>query len=525
MPLLTVELAGTCRSFSFEAGRSVKDILDGTDVRVRSGCPGLGTCGLCRIRVVEGEHGVPTLHEQILLTADERGLGTRLGCQVFPPGDLRIEVLALAQRSPWRSLLDEPRLNLGPEDLAEFPAGALGVAVDLGTTHISLALYDLAGGRLLAGRHGQNPQADLGADVISRLQAAKGDPDQAHAMSQLVLQAVAEGLFDIASREGIDLKRVSRIALVGNTPMLALLAERNYEQLLHPSQWDLSLDCRPADPGAWAAPLRIDPAARIEVLPPLAGFVGSDLLAGVAITRLTRDGVGALFIDFGTNSEIALWDGGTLRVTSAAGGPAFESGISCGMPAEPGAVHQVGPDFQVSVLVGQEPQGLCGSGLVDLVANLLRTGLLNARGQFSPAVSPEGFPMVLGKGGLILTRRDVDLLQRAKAGVGAGVRVLMNQAGMAGRDLGRVCVGGIFGRFLDVANAQAIGLLPVTPADRVELCGNTALAGCAEALLSPAARDRLDAIRDRAKLINMANCPEFDDCFLENLFLRPLGGT
>jgi uncharacterized 2Fe-2S/4Fe-4S cluster protein (DUF4445 family) len=396
------------------------------------------------------------------------------------------------------------------------------VEVDLGTTHLSLAVYELSSGSLLAGRHGPNPQAAHGADVISRLQAAEGVPGQAQALSQMVLRAVAEGLFDIASREGLELQRVAKVALVGNTPMLALLAERNYERLLLPSQWGLSLDCLPVDPGAWAGPLGLDPAVRIEVLPPLAGFVGSDLLAGIAVTRLIQDGAGALFIDFGTNSEIALWDGRTLEVTSAAGGPAFESGIGCGMPAEPGAIHQVGADFRISVLAGQEPRGLCGSGLVDLVANLVRAGTLNARGQFAAWVPPEGFRLAFGQGGLLLTRRDVDLLQRAKAGVSAGVRVLMNRAGMADRDLARVCVGGVFGRFLDATNAQAIGLLPGTRADQVALCGNTALAGCAETLLTPSARDRLDAIRGRAKLINLSNCPEFDDCFLDNLFLRPM---
>jgi uncharacterized 2Fe-2S/4Fe-4S cluster protein (DUF4445 family) len=533
LPKLTVKLQKEEHRIPFSADRSLRDILDATDVRVRSGCRGVGTCGLCRVRIKAGDAGAPTVNEQLMLGFDELEQGIRLACQVLPKQDLAIDLLAPAPKSHWRSLPDwagqHDRCDsfLPIEGLPLTVTNPYGVAVDLGTTHISLSLYELTGGRWLAGRYGLNPQMRYGSDVMTRLVAASDSPDHAREMSRQIIDAIREGLFDIAVREGIDIGNVARLALVGNTAMLALLSGRNYGLLLQPKHWMTVLDCLPENPDAWGASLGIHPHARIEVIPPLAGFVGSDLLAGVVATRLTEEGGGALFIDFGTNSEIALWDGRDLWVTSAAGGPAFEeSGISCGAPAKPGAIYRVGTrdgSIAFDVIADSEPAGLCGSGLVDLIACLVRSGLLTRMGRFVPSVPGEGFALGRGVRDIILTRRDVDMFQRAKAAIGTGIQVLLAKAGIGCADLRRICVGGFFGSFLDIASAHEIGLLPVIPPDNIELCGNTALAGCADLLLSSAAVERLRNLGERARLINLSGCPDFDELFLKNLYLLPMG--
>jgi uncharacterized 2Fe-2S/4Fe-4S cluster protein (DUF4445 family) len=282
----------------------------------------------------------------------------------------------------------------------------------------------------------------------------------------------------------------------------------------------------PDRPDLWAVPLGIHPLASIEVIPPLAGFVGSDLLAGVLATHLIEKGPGGLLIDFGTNSEIALWDGRVLWVTSAAGGPAFEgSGISCGVPADPGAIYRVSfqngvPDF--AVLSDSEPRGLCGSGLVDLIAGLVRSDRLTDKGQFVADIPREGFVLAHGDQAIVLKKKDVGVFQVAKAAIGTGVEVLLTKAAMGYEDLRRIYVGGLFGRFLDVPNAQEIGLLPMIPPDRVELCGNTALTGSAEALLSPVALEGLKDLINQARIINLSSWPGFSDYFLTHLYLQPV---
>lgn len=534
MPTLTIKLNEEQRHIPFVPGQSLRDILNMTDVRVQSGCGGRGTCGLCRVRIEKKEADEPTSSDRIYIDKTQLAKGVRLACLVRPKQDLQITILNPAPKSNWRSLPDEGgwRLKHCPtfplKDSSKNIKNRYGVAVDLGTTHISLSLYDLSSGEWLSGRYGLNPQMAFGSDVMTRLAAVSESSVQTQTMSQKAIEAIGEALFDIATREGVDLHQVARLVLVGNTAMLALLSGRNYDLLLRPNHWMCAIDCLPDDTNAWSAGWGIHPQAAIEIIPPLAGFVGSDLLAGVVATHLIKKGKGGLFVDFGTNSEIALWDGEVLWVTSAAGGPAFEgSGISCGMPSDPGAIYRVSfkdevPDFEV--ITNSKARGLCGSGLVDLIANLVRSGRLTKMGQFVPEVSKEGFVLAEGEQRIVLTKGDVDVFQRAKAAIGVGIQVLLAKVGMGHKDLRRICVGGAFGRFLNVTNAQDIGLLPRVQPDLVELCGNTALAGCKDVLLSSAVAKRLKILRNQVKIINLSQCPDFNDLFFKNLYLQSMEG-
>jgi len=386
---------------------------------------------------------------------------------------------------------------------------------------------DLLAGRRIAGRKGLNPQSDSGADVLTRLMSARSD-GQAEKLSRQVIMAIADGLQDISSREGIDLQEVVRVAMVGNTAMIALLSGQNHLRLLEPLYWTEFIDCLPMETASWGTRWGINHDATIEVIPPLAGFVGSDLLSGIIATQLTERDPGAVLIDFGTNSEMALWDGNNLWVTSAAGGPAFEGcGISCGMPAEPGAIFRVHVsdttgELAFDVTAGAKPRGLCGSGLVDLLACLVRNGTVNSKGQFASSVPGYGFPLRHGNQEIILTKRDIDIFQRAKGAIGVALAVLLSRSGMGYDRLRRICIGGVFGQYLTIANAQEIGLLPVIPGNMIETAGNTALSGCEAFLLSASAEERLREIRNRAIIVNLSNCDNFDELFLEHLYLRPV---
>ncbi len=220
-------------------------------------------------------------------------------------------------------------------------------------------------------------------------------------------------------------------------------------------------------------------------------------------------------------------------MTSAAGGPAFEGwGIKCGMPADIGAIYKVGDVRRdslpaVHVVGGGEARGICGSGLVDLIANLVRTGMLSKLGKLkvcNPGVASgnQGFVVARGASDIVLDNRDIDVFQRAKAAIGAGVRVLSMFSGMNIDELQRICVCGSFGRFLNIDNARAIGLVPSTPSERVEIWGSAALAGCESFLLSHSSRDYLKSLTRTATLVNLSQVPEFDEYFLESLYLQPL---
>ncbi len=546
MPTITIETGEGDRCIEFSPGRTLWEILDTTTFRVRSGCCGTGACGLCLVQIKAGELAEPNPAERIYLSDGQIASGVRLACQLRPLSDLGVSILSRAPVSSWRALPGPSRTFPGfsSNHLPQCPGKPHGVSIDLGTTHISLSFYNLSTGQWIAGRRGLNPQGTYGADVMARLVAANESQQTALVLRRLVVEAIGSAIMDLATREGIGAEEVVKIALVGNTAMLALLSGRNSNLLLQPAYWTRHIDCLPDNPMEMCSDWGIHREAAIEVLPPLAGFVGSDLLAGVFASRLVENKPGTLFIDFGTNSELALWDGESLWVTSAAGGPAFEGcGIGCGTPAEPGAIYRVrvaepgantrgnpghaistsnvpGLDLELETIDAELPRGLCGSGIVDLIACLVESGKLTSIGRFSAEVPKGGIVLFdRDRQPLLLTKRDVDIFQRAKAAIFAATRVLLSKASMSPKELRRVCLGGAFGHFLNRHSAAAVGLVPDLSDYAVELCGNTALRGCEELLMSPGSAEIIEGLRDKAKLVNLAQCAEFDDFFLEGLYL------
>jgi uncharacterized 2Fe-2S/4Fe-4S cluster protein (DUF4445 family) len=509
------------RHVSFEPGQSLRDHLARTSAPVRSACAGNGACGLCRVRVDAGEPGPATAAERLHLGAAAIAAGTRLACQIVPRGDLDVTVLEPARPTGWRMPPGAPYRPAWPRTSVPGPA-PLGVAVDLGTTQISVAIGSAAAG-VVSVRTGPNPQGRLGADVVSRLDAAARSGGAAEALRRLAVDAIGAGIAELSRSEGIVLAEVGAVRVVGNSAMLALLGGAPASVLLDPGAWTAPVACAlrdgPAVAEAWGLPARAD----VELVPPLGGFVGSDLLAAVVHCRLVEGPAPALLVDFGTNSEIALWDGERLWVTAAAGGPALEAtGIGYGMAAEPGAIHRLhrtgAGEWRGEVLEAGPPRGICGSGLVDLLAHLRAGGELDERGR--PAREPLRIRVDGAEFGV--SKADVDTLQRAKGAVAAGVDVLCRRAGVDLDRLAAVHVAGSFGEHLDLGSATRIGLLPPVSRGRAQLAGNAALHGALDVLLSGEARAALERARERTRVVNLSLDEDFEERFLEHLHLRPM---
>jgi len=526
----------------FSPGDSVRELLSPTAFRVSAACLGNGACGLCRVQIEEGDGGEPAEVEQLYIEPDKIALGERLACRVHPQADMTVSVLAPAPRTEWRSIPDDDDLDdrlgtacNGPEiersgdirstdfvDLGDHEP--LGLAIDIGTTFVSVALYSFVTGERVASRHGANPQRSFGADVLTRLLGASKSQEVYQELRQQLIGGIGTALKNISIQDGIARRRIVRAEIVANTAILSLFAGRNTEMLIDPRHWSETIDCSLGEEDDPLKDWGLNAKAKVRLVQPVAGFIGSDLLVGLLAGHIMQRPPGSLFIDFGTNTEMALWDGETIWTTSAAGGPAFEGcGITCGAPAGPGAIHRVGINgsgLVCDILPGAEPTGVCGSGLVDLVACLLEIGELNARGSLAGDAARAGYD-VLGDGGNIrLRKRDVDVVQRAKAAVAVGAAILSNLA-PEGVDISEVLVAGTFGRHLDVRHAQAIGLLPELPLEHVHLCGNTALEGAAQLLLSKNAESELLAMRQAIKMVNLAERDDFEDLYISNLLIQP----
>lgn len=521
-------------SYPFEAGKSLFSLFETAGIEILSDCGGTGTCGLCLVQILAGELPAPNPIERKHLTKTQLAQNIRLACQLSPKQEVSLRILSRRAPVAWRNLKprEVPDFQPNAKALEHWARGTqkpqrLGVAIDLGTTHLCLSLWDLSKGQRLAGRVGLNPQFTFGSDIMTRLAAASTE-QTAKAISRITRAAIAEGLKQLVKKANCKLYQIEQLLIVGNTAMLVLLSGRKANQLLDPNYWAQFLDCQPLNTHAWAKNWGLAEGCIIELLPPLAGFVGSDLLAGLLATQLDGQTGGALLVDFGTNSEIALWDGKSLWVTSAAGGPAFEgSGISCGMPAGAGAAWRAEikageKEFSLEVIGKGELKGISGSALVDIIAGLVKTGRLRANGLFHADLAQTGLKLAEKPREIILQKRDIDLFQRAKAAVGAGIVTLLQKSGLQKSALEQIYISGAFGSFLQVESAQQIGLIPELDPGKVKLCGNTALGGCEQQLFAANRQEKAKALKQKIRYFNLAQHPEFESLFFENLFLRPM---
>jgi len=411
----------------------------------------------------------------------------------------------------------------------------VGLAVDLGTTKIAGYLVDLESGEELAAAGVMNPQIGYGEDVISRLAHANRSTESAHALAQVVREALDDLGGTLAAQAGVARQQIAEACLVGNTAMTHLLLELPVQQLaVSPfvAAASSALDMKARDLG-----LDLAAGAYVHVLPCIAGFVGADHVAMILASDLDRADRVALGIDIGTNTEIVLCKPGLGYTISAscASGPAFEGAhIRDGMRAVSGAIEAVrltpaGPELKT---IGDAPPvGLCGSGIVDAVAELRRWGVINRRGRMRPDVpgvrqgrhSYEFLLVPEEKGGagrdIVVSQGDIDEIQLAKAAIRTGVDVLLEATGTSAEEVEDVIVAGAFGSYLNLESALAIGMLPPLPRARYHQVGNAAGEGARRALLSRRERRRAERIARQARYIELTVYPGFDRRFARAMFL------
>jgi uncharacterized 2Fe-2S/4Fe-4S cluster protein (DUF4445 family) len=564
---------------------------------IDSTCGGRGTCGKCKVRVLEGTSEVsPADHR--LLRKDEVENGWRLSCQARIYEDITCEVPQLLrvpkaatmglsrlviidpnvrkvyleltepdlhdQRSDVTRLREAltaeghdmsasvPVLRTLPKALREagFKVTAVlagehlvavepgdtteecfGVAFDVGTTTLVGTLMNLRTGMAAAVRSTLNGQAPYGADVISRISHAMNGADSIEELKTAVV-ATMNGILDELYREaGIKPERTYEAVVVGNVTMLHLLLG------IDPTPISM-MPFTPAFMDALSVParevgLRIHPAGYVQTLPALGAYVGADIVSGVLATNIAREDKLRVFVDVGTNGEIVIGNSRRTLATAAPAGPAFEgSQIKCGMRATDGAIEgvQLGEGVELQVIGGDvAPLGLCGSGLVDAVAQLLNVGLLDHSGRMRSAadvpdhpladrlIEVEGVRAFLLAEGVYLSQRDVRELQFAKGSIATGIKILMNILGVAAADLDEVYLGGSFGSYLNPESAKIIGLVPDVDVDKIVAVGNSAGEGAKIALLSYRERQVAFELPSRIEYIELSGRSDFNDAFVEVL--------
>lgn len=542
VPCMRVELeSGECREILIPRDHgSMADILADSGLPLNTRCGRRGLCHGCEVELREGSlesNGRVVSAPAVVQACQVRRAGS---ASIFIPPRSRVEhrpqvCEAFEIAIPYAYL---PLFNTVPglQDTA--------FAVDVGTTTVVLLLVDLVTGTMLSRASGFNEQIRFGDNVVTRIETAR-DPGILAAMQHsIVTETILPLLNRACEMAGRSSARIAGGAIAGNTTMLHILVGEDPTPLGIAPFTPRFIDAKMVS----AADLNLSvtglsPGLPIQLLPGIAAYIGSDIVAGIIATGMAYDPAPSLFVDIGTNGEIVLQAGGRLIACATAAGPAFEGcGLSCGTRALQGAVSDLRltlhPFTLHATTIGNTPlslaNGLCGSAYVDFLASARINGLLSATGRLVAAewdnIPPQYRADEKGKLALRLTQSntagalkvsevDVALLLQAKAAIGAGIEILLETAGIRASDLGRVYLAGGFGMHLNVANAIAIGILPHVLEDQVRVVGNTSLAGAFLALVDRSMLDEMEALQKQVTAVELNLDDGFEDRYVDHLAL------
>jgi len=408
------------------------------------------------------------------------------------------------------------------------------VAVDLGSTNIVYSLIDLTRGRILEERAEENPQVRFGEDILSRIHHCQR-PEGLRELQQIVIEALNRGIGALCDRHGIESRHLYAYAVAGNTTMIHLLLGLSPLRICREPY--IPVVNRPEIYPARVIGLSGNQEAFLYLLPNVGSYVGGDVIAGILVSGMHRSESISLLVDVGTNAEIVLGNRDWLMAAAGAAGPALEGGIvRCGMRADLGAIESVRINrrslkAQWKTIGGTAPVGICGSGLIDLMAELFRTGIIDERGKITadiPAVVEENgvkaYRVVpaesTAKGeAILLTELDINNLLRTKGAMYTALTVIARSAGVPFEDLEHFYVAGTFGAYVNPEAARDIGMVPDIPLERYRPLKNSSVTGACLTLLSNARREELEEICRRITYVELNVEGEFMNLLSAALFL------
>jgi uncharacterized 2Fe-2S/4Fe-4S cluster protein (DUF4445 family) len=406
------------------------------------------------------------------------------------------------------------------------------IAVDVGTTTVVVHLVDMTNAKTLDSQAVYNSQINYGEDYIRRIIYAE-DNHAFDKMQELIVKDINDLIATLAARQNVDIKEITAVICAGNTAMIHFLLELDPSRIRREPYVASANFIPPVR--AKEIGIRINKQGLLYCLPSVAAYVGGDIVAGVLATRLfTRSGI-CLFADIGTNGEVVMGNQDWLVCASSSAGPAFEgSGIRHGTRATLGAIEKLticgDGSVEYKTIGNSPPIGICGSGLLDLLAELFINSIIDRTGRFTTDSNPvisegnEGLqfqlvPAANNQRQIVITQADIDNLIRSKAGVFAAIKVLMESTQTKPKDLEAIYLAGGFGNFLNIRQAVTIGMLPDVPVEKIHFVGNTSIAGAKTVLLSRKAQETVGQIAGNMTYFDLMSHPEYMEEFIRAKFL------
>ena len=518
-------------------GKSLFDYADEVSIAVPQSCGRSGRCRECVVEIRQGGAALsPRTDAEEYLPED-----FRLACQAqieLADQDVEFAIIrrhmhileeagaAITEVDPVVTVTDHEVLYDGtPLDTRR--ERVLGLAVDVGTTTVVFRLIDLTSGEVVSGGAFENPQRFGGSDVMSRITYERGHPGT---MRKSLRRALNAGLKEVYQEHGIDRHEVYEAMIVANSTMRDLffgldvkpIGEMPYKSVTEHAMLRGETDSTWITGLAHELGLFMHPRGRVIGAPLIASHVGGDVAADLVATDFGSQPGASMLIDIGTNTEIVVSDGTRIVAASSPAGPAFEGGmLRFGMPGADGAieaVHITNDEFVYQVIGGVEPERICGSGLVDVIAELRRVAWMSPEGRFPDG----GFEYTIAPSkGITFSRADASQLAQAKASNASGQRILLRRLGLAADQVDHIYLAGGFANAIDIENAIAIGFLAQVRPERVERVGNSALRGATMLLLS-LQRETLSVLIGRIEHVELETEPDFFDLFVDGCMFHPI---
>jgi len=531
-----------------QGGVSLFDQAEGLGIDVPTSCRKQGKCRECMVEVVEGMDLLSPMSEperhlkgKFRLSCQTRVIAEsgHVRCHTMRRGQMRIERQALGMPVSHRASVPDPavmregdRILIDGVEVACSSGPMHGLAMDLGTTTIVLRLLDLETGELIADTSFENPQRFAGSEVMSRIAYDTEHP------GRLLLRTLAGYLSHAIAKFPVDPKTIYEMVVVGNSTMRDLFFRQSVHsigQSPYRSITEIEMaEGRRATTSLVESGLRsllpIHPRARVYGAPIISGHVGADAAAAMLAVDLAHEERLIAIMDIGTNTELIVGNKDRILAASCPAGPAFEGGaIACGMPALEGAIEEAAiagdGSFRLRVIGGGKPEGICGSGLVEVLGELLRTGRMNAMGRFTD--DEHRVTLYRGPEGsqdeeIFLAESDVNELAQAKGANVAGLHVVFSTYGIDFGDIHVFYLAGGFGRHLNVEASKRIGLVPDLDAAKIVQAGNTAIEGATIALLSRSRRQELESLVKKVQHCRLETHPGFFDFFVDGCQFKPV---
>ena len=536
-----------------EPGENILEIAQKAGVKIDVPCGGNGTCGKCKMRIMSGSLSYDKGSGQ--LSDDEFEDNWRLACQATMEADVMLWIPAAASdyisgivtsglRTPeelkkYNEMLDE----LFTHDLKKgVQEKGYGIAVDIGTTTNAVTLLDLQTGTILSRGTVGNGQIRYGADVINRI-IQQGRPGGRDRLQKAVLEETLIPLFEKEIKAaGIDPMEITRIVIAGNTTMEHLLVKANGDSIrLMPFQPEF-LEHEPMKASELRLP--VNPDAKVILAPNVGSYVGGDITAGVLSALLWDKEEMSLFIDLGTNGELVFGNKDYMLTCACSAGPAFEGGdISCGMRASRGAIDSCVIHRQtlmplVTTINKGRPAGMCGSGLIDVIAELYKVGAIDAKGKFireDKRIRDDGYgdkeyvlfyadESATGRD-IFISESDIDNFIRAKGAIFSAARTMLKSVDMHVTDIDRIVIAGGIGSGINMENAMLIGMLPKADLSKYSYIGNSSLTGACAMLISDDATEKVYDIAHNMTYIELSTEPGYMDEFSAACFIPHTDST